>query len=152
MPKPPSFAATPAPSPSTGPTTPGPAASSTPKPTPKPTPTPAPADPGPLAGDDYFRTNDAYKVYGYMDFPVFDDDIDRGGPTFSDGSEFRTKAIGRATHGDLAATSVACADGSGRYCLRYFPHHDGPFRDVFTYTIVDAGGKTSTATVTIDVP
>jgi hypothetical protein len=56
------------------------------------------------------------------------------------------------THGDLEATSVACSDGSGRWCLRYYNHHAGPFSDRFTYTIVDAGGTRATATVTIDVP
>jgi hypothetical protein len=87
-----------------------------------------------------------------MDFPVFENDADGGGPVFEDGSPFRTQSIGAATHGDLAASSVPCSDGSGRWCLRYYPHHGGPFRDAFTYTIVDAGRSTSTATVTIDVP
>jgi hypothetical protein len=87
-----------------------------------------------------------------MDLPVFENDDDRGGPRFSDGSVFRTQSVSAATHGDLERTSVRCSDGSNRWCLRYTPHHDGPFRDAFRYTIVDAGGSTSTATVTIDVP
>jgi hypothetical protein len=118
---------------------------------PRPEPTPEP-DPGPIARDDHYQTNDAYRTYGYMDFPVFDNDDDRGGPRFDDGSPFRTKAVGNGEHGDLKSTSVACADDSGRWCLRYTVHHEGPFRDTFTYTIVDAGGTTSKATVTIDVP
>jgi hypothetical protein len=87
-----------------------------------------------------------------MDFPVFENDYDQGGPTFPDGSPFRTFSVAAGAHGDLDSTSVACADGSGRWCLRYYPHHAGPFRDSFSYTIVDAGGSKSTATVTIDVP
>lgn len=131
--------------------TPKPQRTSNPIPTPTPTPKATPLDPAPVATDDYFRPNDLYKTYGYIDLLTFENDSDEGA-TFEDGSPFRTLSVGQGTHGDLKSTSVLCDDNSGRYCLRYFPHHVGPFRDTFTYRIVDAVGNVAQATVTIDVP
>jgi hypothetical protein len=145
--------------PNIGPALPGPLASgppapaATPKPrrTPAPTPAPTPVDPAPVARDDYFQPNDLYKTYGFIDLLVFENDSDRGA-TFDDGSPFRTLSVVNGSHGNVEATSVLCDDSSGRYCVRYYPHHIGPFRDTFTYRIVDAAGNTARGTVTIDVP
>jgi hypothetical protein len=141
-------AATPAPA-NPPPVTPAPA---TPPPvtTPPPTP-PAPVDPGPVAVDDYWSLTAIYNDYEWIDFEVFNNDYDSGGPTHPDGSQFYTVSVTSGTYGTVDATPVSCAGGT-KFCLRYTATHYGPYTDYFSYTIVDAGGTTDSAIVTIVMP
>jgi hypothetical protein len=122
-----------------------------PRPSPPPTrpPTPIP-DPPPTAADDFWQLTAIYNTYEWIDFQVFDNDSDAG-PTFPDGSPFRTSAVTSGQFGSVDATPVLC-NGGTRYCLRYRAANYGPFTDTFTYTIVDVAGHTDQATVTITMP
>lgn len=108
-------------------------------------------DTGPVAVDDYWSLTASYNDFEWIDFEVFNNDYDSGGPTYPDGSPFRTLSVTNGTYGTVDPNPVVCAGGT-KWCLRYTADYFGPFTDYFSYTIVDAGGTTDSATVTVVMP
>lgn len=109
-------------------------------------------DSPPVAIDNIYGnlSGDYCSVYTWIPFTVFRNDYDpAGGKRFSDGQEFHTKPLGgtRGGHGDLSLVYY-----QSEWVVRFDCHHAGPFSDSFSYTIVDASGSLSTASVSFSVP